>query len=165
VPTDPEDPRKIAFVEDYCTYCGACVKACHLNAINLERTDVHHTEIPETPWAGQWRDAIASLKTGVRKGVDRAVFRETEGFKTQKFLGIEPPGVNAEMLAAVQAKIDALMPALKSAKVRKLWETDTPKNTAAAVKKRLEDQKKKDVKVKTEALCTEVEGEKGVPQN
>jgi 4Fe-4S ferredoxin len=163
VPTDPEDPRKIAFVEDYCTYCGACVKACHLDAIKLGRTDVHHTDIPDTPWAAQWRDAIASLKTGVRKGVDRAIFRETEGFKTQKFMGIEPPSVNEEMLAAVQAKIDALMPALKSAKVRKLWETDTPKNAAAAIKKRLEEKNQKETKVK--ALSTGTEGEKGITQN
>jgi 4Fe-4S ferredoxin len=159
VPSDPEDPRKIAFAEDYCTYCGACVKACHLDAIKLERTDIHHTEIPETPWASQWKDAIASLKTGVRKGVDRAVFRETESLKGQKFMGIEPPSINEQMLAAVQAKIDDLMPALKSAKVRKLWETDTPKNAATAVKKRLEEKKQKDSKVK--ALNTEVEGEKG----
>jgi hypothetical protein len=56
------------------------------------------------------------------------------------------------------------MPALKSAKVRKLWETDTPKNAVAAVKKRLGSQKQKDLKV--EALSTEAEGEKeGIPQN
>ncbi|WP_394326020.1 hypothetical protein [Methanosarcina horonobensis] len=112
-------------------YCGACVKACHLAAIKVERTDVHHTEIPDTPWASQWRDAIESLKTGVRKGVDRAVFRETETLKAQKFTGIEPPCTDEEALAAVQAKIDSLMPALKSAKVRKLWETDSPENAAA----------------------------------
>ncbi len=163
VPTDPEDPRKIAFAEDFCTYCGACVKACHLAAIKVDRTDVHHTDIPDTPWAAQWRDAIESLKTGVRKGVDRAVFRETETFKGQKFMGIEPPGVNEEMLAAVQAKINALMPALKSAKVRKLWETDSPENAAAAVKKKMEGQKQKDMKVK--ALNTEAENEEGIPQN
>lgn len=138
VPTAPDDPRKIAFAEDFCTYCGACVKACHLDAIKVERTDVHHTEIPETPWAAQWRDAIESLKTGVRSGVDRAVFRETETLKAQKFMGIEPPAVDEEMLAAVQAKLDALMPALRSAKVRKLWETDSPENAVAAVKKRIE---------------------------
>jgi 4Fe-4S ferredoxin len=138
VPTDPEDPRKIAFAEDFCMYCGACVKACHLAAIKVERTDVHHTEIPETPWASQWRDAIESLKTGVRKGVDHAVFRETETFKAQKFMGVEPPCTDEEALAAVQAKIDSLMPALKSAKVRKLWETDSPENAAAAVKKKIE---------------------------
>ena len=78
-------------------------------------------------------------------------------------MGIEPPSIDEEMLAAVQAKIDALMPALKSAKVRKLWETDAPKNAAAAVKKKLESQKQKDSKV--EALSTEAEGEKGIPQN
>ncbi len=126
VPTDPEDPRKIAFAEEYCMYCGACVKACHLDAIKVERTDVHHTEIPDTPWATQWRDAIESLKTGSRKGVDRAVFRETETLKAQKFMGIEPPCTDEEALAAVQAKIDSLIPVLKSAKVRKLWETDSP---------------------------------------
>ena len=64
--------------------------------------------------------------------------RETETLKAQKFMGIEPPGVNEEMLAAVQAKIDALMPALRSAKVRKLWETGSPENAAAAVKKKME---------------------------
>ncbi|HII00849.1 TPA: 4Fe-4S dicluster domain-containing protein [Methanosarcinaceae archaeon] len=138
VPTDPEDPRKIAFAEEYCTYCGACVQACHLEAIKVERTEVHHTEIPETPWAAQWRDAIESLKTGVRRGVDRAVVRETETLKAQKFLGIEPPEVDQARLAAVQAKIDSLMPALKNAKVRKLWEKDTTENVLIAVKKKLE---------------------------
>ncbi|HHV24827.1 MAG: 4Fe-4S binding protein [Methanosarcina sp.] len=138
VPTAPDDPRKIAFAEDFCTYCGACVKACHLDAIKVERTDVYHTEISETPWAAQWRDAIESLKTGVRSGVDRAVFRETETLKAQKFMGIEPPAVDEEMLAAVQAKLEALMPALRSARVRKLWETDSPENAVAAVKKRIE---------------------------
>lgn len=138
VPTDPEDPRKIAFVEEYCTYCGACVQACHLQAIKVERTEVHHTEIPETPWAAQWRDAIDSLKTGVRSGVDKAVFRETETLKAQKFLGVEPPEVDEERLAAVQAKIDSLMPALKNAKVRKLWEKDTAENVLIAVKKKME---------------------------
>src|SRR5690606_12870494 len=110
-----------------CTYCGACVKACHLDAIKVERTEIHHTEIPDTPWAAQWRDAIEALKTGVRKGVDRAVPRETETLKAQKFMGIEPPGVDEELLAAVQAKLEALMPALRNAKIRKLWETDSPK--------------------------------------
>jgi 4Fe-4S ferredoxin len=138
VPTDPEDPRKIAFEEDFCTYCGACVKACHLDAIKVERTEIHHTEIPDTPWAAQWRDAIEALKTGVRKGVDRAVPRETETLKAQKFMGIEPPGVDEELLAAVQAKLEALMPALRNAKIRKLWETDSPKNVAAVVKKKIE---------------------------
>ncbi|AKB29276.1 Polyferredoxin protein MvhB [Methanosarcina siciliae T4/M] len=138
VPTDPKDPRKIAFAEDFCMYCGACVKACHLGAIKVERTDVHHTEIPDTPWASQWKDAIESLKTGVRKGVDRAVFRETETLKAQKFMGIELPCTDEEALAAVQEKIDSLMPVLKSAKVRKLWETDSPESTAVAVKKKIE---------------------------
>ncbi len=138
VPTDPEDPRKIAFAEEYCTYCGACVQACHLQAIKVERTEVHHTEIPETPWAAQWRDAIDSLKTGVRSGVDKAVFRETETLKAQKFLGVEPPEVDQARLAAVQAKIDSLMPALKNAKVRKLWEKDTAENVLIAVKKKME---------------------------
>jgi 4Fe-4S ferredoxin len=104
----------------------------------VERIEVHHTEIPDTPWAAQWRDAIESLKTGVRKGVDRAVHRETETLKAQKFMGITPPGVDEKMLAAVQEKLEALMPALRSAKVRKLWETDSPKNAAAAVKKKIE---------------------------
>jgi 4Fe-4S ferredoxin len=70
--------------------------------------------------------------------VDRAIFRETETLKAQKFMGIEPPCMDEEALAAVQAKIDSLMPALKSAKVRKLWETDSPENAVAAVKKKIE---------------------------
>ncbi len=163
VPKDPEDLRKIAFVEDFCTYCGACVKACHLAAIKVDRSDVHHTDIPDTPWATQWRDAIESLKTGVRKGVDRSVFRKIDILKGQKFMGIEYPSINEEILAAVQAKIDALIPALKSAKVRKLWETESPKNAAAAVKKKLEGRKQKDSKIK--ALSTEAEGKKGIMQN
>jgi 4Fe-4S ferredoxin len=142
VPTDPEDPRKIAFAEDYCTYCGACVKACHLAAIKLERTDVHHTEIPDAPWAAQWKDAIESLKTGVRNGVDRAVARKTEVLKAQKFLGVKPPDVDQLKLEAVQARLELLMPALKSAKVRKLWEKDSAENALAAVKTKLESKEK-----------------------
>jgi len=53
-------------------------------------------------------------------------------------MGIEPPGVDEELLAAVQAKLEALMPALRNAKIRKLWETDSPKNVAAVVKKKIE---------------------------
>lgn len=138
VPTDPEDPRKLAFVEDFCTYCGACVNACHVNAIKVERTAINHTEIPASPWASQWKDAIESLKTGVRSGVERAVDRKTETLKAQKFTGVEFPEVDEAQLAAVREKIESVMPALKSARVRKLWEKDSTEKTLAAVKKKME---------------------------
>ncbi|MDI9394255.1 MAG: hypothetical protein QM426_02050 [Euryarchaeota archaeon] len=114
------------------------MKACHLAAIKVERTDVHHSDIPETHLSTQWKDLIDSLKTSVMNGVDRAVFRKTENLKAQKFMGIEPPCTDEEALAAVQEKINALMPALRSVKIRKLWETGSPENTAAAVKKKIE---------------------------
>jgi len=138
VPKDPEDPRKIAFVEDYCTYCGACVKACHVEAIKVERTAVNHTEIPASPWASQWKDAFESLKTGVRSGVDRAVPRKTETLKAQKFTGIEFPEVDEAKLAAVEKRLEAVMPALKNARVRKLWEKDSVDKTLEALKKKME---------------------------
>jgi len=53
-------------------------------------------------------------------------------------MGIEFPCIDEETLAVVQAKIDSLMPVLKSARVRKLWETDSSEKTTAAVKKKME---------------------------
>ena len=60
----PNDGKKIAMREDLCTYCGACVNACHVDVMRVDRTKVNHTHIPESPWANQWKEGIRSMLTG-----------------------------------------------------------------------------------------------------
>lgn len=44
-----DERGKAAPVEDQCILCGACEKACPVSAIEVQRSDVSHTEVKETP--------------------------------------------------------------------------------------------------------------------
>ena len=65
-----DERGKAAPVKDQCIFCGACEKACPVSAIEVQRSDVRHTEIKETPWAEEWKEAISAIKTGERKRPD-----------------------------------------------------------------------------------------------
>ncbi|MCK7515660.1 MAG: 4Fe-4S binding protein [Desulfobacterales bacterium] len=62
-----DERGKAAPVKDQCIFCGACEKACPVSAIEVQRSDVRHTEIKETPWAEEWKQAISAIKTGERQ--------------------------------------------------------------------------------------------------
>ena len=66
----PDDGTNIAARIEMCTYCGACVNACPDDVMKVKRDKVHHSKIPDKPWASQWNDAIASILGEVRKRPD-----------------------------------------------------------------------------------------------
>jgi len=127
-------------VRDFCTYCGACEKACHVKAIGVKRTAVKHTEIKDTPWAKEWKDAIVCLTTDQRGRPD--VSRTLSAEKAER-KGETPdsiPEVNGN-LNLVNVRISGLLPLLSSKQVRRAWEKKDAKAAAQEIRKRMIEQK------------------------
>jgi len=135
----PRD-KKIDVVRDFCTYCGACEKACHVKAICVKRTAAKHTEIKDTPWAKEWKDAIICLTTSerIRPDVSRTLKVEKSERKVEPPVAI--PEVNGK-LALVNVRISKLMPLLSSKQVRRAWEKKDAKVAAQEIRKRMIEQK------------------------
>ena len=122
VPTD----RKIAIVEDYCTYCGACANACHLDVVRVSRSKVNHTDIPDSPWASQWRDALESLLTAKRHYPDTSHALIVGEELPKEYVEFELPEMDESLKKVVREQIQKVMPSLKSVKIRKMWESEPP---------------------------------------
>jgi len=129
--------KKIDVVRDFCTYCGACEKACHVKAIGVKRTAAKHTEIMDTPWAEDWKKAIICLTTKERKRPD--VSRTLHVEKAEK--KIEPelirPDVNPDFRKLVDERIKKLSSLLDNKKVRRTWEKKEPADALAEIKKKI----------------------------
>ncbi|MCG7850275.1 MAG: 4Fe-4S binding protein [ANME-2 cluster archaeon] len=126
--------KKIDVVKDLCIYCGACEKACHVRAIDVDRTGVKHTQVRDLPWSAQWNDAIDTIYTGQRTRPDTARRIEMEAG------GVPRPEVHEiatrkghEHLDEIRSRLDDLLPMLEDAKVRFEWE----KNHGGSVRKRV----------------------------
>lgn len=131
----PSD-KKIDVVKDFCTYCGACERACHVKAIGVKRTDVKHTPVAEAPWAQDWEKAIASLTTDDRKRPD--VSRTLQADKAER--KIEPPLVRPDVnhkLKLVDERISQVSSLLGDKLVRRAWEKKEPAVAMQEIKKRL----------------------------
>jgi 4Fe-4S ferredoxin len=129
VPAD----RKIAIISDYCTYCGACVNACHLDVVRVSREKVHHTDIPDSPWASQWRDAVDSLVTAKRHHPDISHTLVVEEELPREYVEVELPEIDESLQKTVREHIRKVMPSLKSVKLRKMWESEPPDEVKRAV--------------------------------
>jgi 4Fe-4S ferredoxin len=129
--------KKIDVVRDFCTFCGACEKACHVKAIGVKRTKAKHTEIADTPWAEDWKKAIICLTTKERKRPD--ISRTMHVEKAEK--KIEPelikPHVNHDFRKMVDKRIGKLSSLLDNKKVRLTWEKKETASAAAEIKKKL----------------------------
>lgn len=116
------DDKKIDVVRDFCTYCGACEKACHVRAIGVKRTGAKHTEIADTPWGADWKKAIICLSGGERGRSD--ISRTLHVAKAEK--KVEPPNIRPEVNRAlrklVDAKIGRISSLLGDKQVRRAWE-------------------------------------------
>jgi 4Fe-4S ferredoxin len=121
----PEDGAKIAIKEDYCTYCGACVNACPKDVMKVTRTKVHHTEIPDSPWAKQWRDAVDSMVTGKREHPDISRTLEVEKEEHKEHIEVELPKIDGSLLKLAKERIEKAKPLLDNVKIRKMLE-DSP---------------------------------------
>ena len=132
----PEE-GKIAMMEDYCTYCGACVNACPKDVMRVVRTDVNHTDIPDSPWASQWRDAIESMVTTVRKFPDISRAIEVEPEPAKEHVEIEMPVIDPSHLESARKRLERTKPLLNNIKFRKVVESEGPEKVSEQIKKRL----------------------------
>lgn len=126
--------KKIDVVKDYCIYCGACEKACHVYAIDVDRTDVKHTEISDKPWSAQWKDAVDAIRTGERSRPKTERRIEVDG------KGPEKPEVHElasreghEHMDEIRSRLEGVLPVLGDTKTRYEWE----KNNSSSVRKRV----------------------------
>jgi 4Fe-4S ferredoxin len=131
VPSD----KKIDVAKDYCIYCGACEKACHVYAIDVDRSNVKHTLISELPWTAQWKDAIEAIKTAnrTRPKIDRRI--EVEKNETVHFEGHEIDSREGhEHLAEIRNRLDNVLSLLNDNKIR----YDLEQNRGSSVRKRID---------------------------
>jgi 4Fe-4S ferredoxin len=131
----PKD-KKIDVVRDFCTYCGACEKACHVRAIVIKRTKTKHTHVEETPWAREWRNAIACLTVEERRRPD--VSRTLHVDKLEKKFEFVRPNVDHRFRKLVDERIAKICSILGNKQVRKAWEKKEPLLAAQEIKKLLE---------------------------
>lgn len=131
----PSD-KKIDVVKDFCTYCGACERACHVKAIGVKRKETKHTPVADAPWAQDWKKAIASLTTDDRKRPD--ISRTLQADKAEK--KIEPPLIRPDInhkLKLVDERISQVSSLLSDKLVRRAWEKKEPAVAMQEIKKRL----------------------------
>ncbi len=136
----PKD-KKIDVVRDFCTYCGACEKACHVKAIGVKRTATKHTEILDTPWAKEWKDAIVCLTTNERERPDVSHTLSVEKAERKVESPVAMPEVNGTFRKLVDERISELLPLLESKQVRRSWEMKEAKVAAKEIGKRMMEHK------------------------
>ncbi|MDP2766361.1 MAG: 4Fe-4S binding protein [Candidatus Methanoperedens sp.] len=132
----PKD-KKIDVVRDFCTYCGACEKACHVKAIGVKRTNAKHTEIADTPWAQEWNKAILCLTTQERSRPDVSRTLHVEKAERKFEPAIVRPDVDHEFRKLVNKRIAKISSLLGNKQVRRAWEKKEPVAAAHEIKKRM----------------------------
>jgi 4Fe-4S ferredoxin len=142
-----DERGKAAPVKDQCIFCGACAKACPVLAIDVERSGVHHTEIKETPWASEWKDAISSIMTGEKKRPDVSMAVAPPDIERPPLPKIEMPVRDPELQRLVEEALRPVAPILKKPKVRFIMEREPAQVASAKIVERL---KKAEAKTETE---------------
>lgn len=134
----PKD-KKIDVVKDFCTYCGACEKACHVKAIGVKRKFTKHTIVADTAWAHDWKKAIASLTTEDRGRPD--VSRSLHVEKSEK--KVEPaiirPVINPEFRRLADERIEKMSSILGNKHVRFVWERKDHETAFQEIRKRMKN--------------------------
>lgn len=117
VPQDSD--AKIAIMESYCTYCGACVNACPKDVMEVLRTDVSHTVIPDAPWAYQWKDAVNAIKTGKRQYPDTSRTLAIDNEVPAGYVEVTMPDIDPSYLEAAKKRLEDVGKQLMRPKYRK----------------------------------------------
>lgn len=132
----PKD-KKIEVVRDFCTYCGACERACHVKAIGVKRTNTRHTPVEDTPWAEDWKKAIVCLTTQERSRPDVSHTLSVEKAERKVEPVIVRPYVNNEFRKLVNERIEKVSSLLSNKQVRRIWEKKEPAAAAHEIKKKI----------------------------
>ena len=119
-----DERGKAAPVKEQCILCGACVKACPVSAIDVGRSKVRHTEIKDTPWANEWKDAISSIVTGEKKRPDVSGAVAPPEIERLPLAKIEMPMRDPELQRLVEEALRPVGPILKKPKTRFIMERE-----------------------------------------
>jgi 4Fe-4S ferredoxin len=139
-----DERGKAAPVKDQCIFCGACEKACPVSAIQVERSNVRHTEIKETPWAEEWKQAISAIKTGVRQIPDVSGAVSPPDIERQPLPAPEKPKIDPELLQLVDEALKPLEPLLRKPKIRQILEKEPAEEAIRKIVERMhKDEAKK----------------------
>lgn len=134
---------KIRVEKDQCIFCGACVNACHCYAIEVDRVGVSHTPIKETPWAEEWKEAISSITTKVRKRPDVSGAVNPPDIEKLPLPRIEAPERDPELLRRINEQLDKVNLVINKPKVRAIWERDGIVDASENIADRVEKAAKK----------------------
>ncbi len=132
----PKD-RKIDVVREFCTYCGACERACHVRAIGVKRTATRHTLVAETPWAQEWKKAIACLTTKERGRHDTTRTLCVGKLEKKNEQPNIIPEVDYGLRKLVDERLEKIFSLLQNKKVRRTWEKKEPSTAAQEITKLL----------------------------
>ncbi|VVB70977.1 Polyferredoxin protein MvhB [uncultured archaeon] len=141
-----DERGKAAPVKDQCIYCKACMKACPVSAIAVERSDVRHTDIKETPWAEEWKEAISAIKSGQRNIPDVSGAVAPPDIERQPLPAPEKPEIDPELLRLVDKALAPVAPMLKKPKVRQILEREPADQASTKIVERLHKEAKKEGK-------------------
>lgn len=143
-----DERGKAAPVKEQCIFCGACALACPVSAIEVERTGVRTTEVKETPWAEEWKEAISSIVTGERQRPDVSMAVAPPDIERPPLPPPEKPKVEPELLKLVEERLRPLEPMLRKPKVRSIMERETPEEASAKIVERLKKAETKKAETK-----------------
>ena len=132
-----DERGKAAPVKEQCILCGACAKVCPVEAIEVKRSGVSHTEVKETPWASEWKDALDSLVTGEKSRPDTSKTVAPPLLERPPLARVEMPRIDPELLRLVEEALRPLGPALRKPRTRKILEKETPEKASAEIMERM----------------------------
>lgn len=158
-----DERGKAAPVKEQCIFCGACALACPVSAIDVKRTGVRTTEVKETPWAEEWKEAISSIVTGERQRPDVSLAVAPPNIERPPLPTPEKPKVEPELLRLVEEALRPVVPTLKKPKVRMIMEREPAEQASEKIVERLKKAEAEAEAVQAEAVVagkTGVEGPK-----
>ena len=132
----PKD-KKIDVVQEFCTFCGACEKACHVEAIGVKRTSARHTPVAEKSWSHEWKEGIRSLTANERKRPDTSHTVSVEKPEKKSEPPVVKPEVNREYRKAVEERISKISGLLDNKQVRNSWEKKDVETATKAIRKKM----------------------------
>jgi 4Fe-4S ferredoxin len=138
-----DERGKAAPVKEQCIFCGACERACPVSAINVQRSDVRHTVVKETPWAEEWKEAISTIKTGKRNLPDISGAISPPDIERTPLPAPEKLKIDPELQRLVDEALKPLTPLLKKPKVRQILEREPVEEAVKMIAERLHKYEKK----------------------
>jgi 4Fe-4S ferredoxin len=143
-----DERGKAAPVKEQCIFCGACARACPVLAIDVQRSGVSHTDVKETPWAEEWKEAISSIITGEREIPDVSKAIAPPVIERPALPVPEKPKVDPELLRMVDEALRPIVPVIQKPKVRMIMEREPPEQASEKIVARLKKAESEEAKAK-----------------